>query len=477
MPIKVQAPASKSHSHRALIGAALAVGESVVHNVLESVDLTRTRSVLEGAGATITRLEAGKYAVTGMAGVPRGAGLGGESVVAKLEDMGNPEGVENKAPDTVAPLSCDMHESGTSCRLLTAIMAAGRGHFCIHGAPRLHDRPIGELVDVLRELGVEIHYMDKEGYPPLHINTFGMDGGDVVLGMDMSSQFLSGLLLAAPMMHAPLRVTVGGKVAVSWPYVGLTLQALEDYGVPFTVETRDPKFSENESPWRITDWRTITEAVPFGTRFSLEPAPFMAGNHTVEGDWSGASYLLAAGALGAKPVEVCGLRANSIQGDRSMLDILEAMGAQISINNEAQSITVYPSKLRGITVDMGHCPDLVPTVAVLAAFAEGPTTIYNAAHLRIKECDRIAAPIAELAKIGVIAEAHDDGMTIQGGTSITPNTSVHFSSYGDHRIAMSLALLSLHSVIVDLDDAACVSKSFPAFWDVWKVIADGQGGE
>lgn len=469
--IQVNAPASKSHSHRALIGAALAVGDSVVHNVLESVDLARTRAVLEDAGARITRLEAGKYAVTGMAGVPRGTGLNGESVMVRRHD-------DEVPADATAPLSCDMHESGTSCRLLTAIMAAGRGHFCIHGAPRLHDRPIGELVDVLRELGAEVHYMKKEGYPPLHINTFGLEiknGGDVTLGMDMSSQFLSGLLLAAPMVNGPLRVTVGGKVAVSWPYVGLTLQALEDYDIPFTVESRNPELNEEQSPWQVTDWRTITEAVPFGTRFSLEPAPFLAGEHRVEGDWSGASYLLAAGALGSKPVEVLGLRANSIQGDRSMLDILEAMGAKITIDQERQSITVYPSKLRGITVDMGHCPDLVPTVAALAAFAEGTTTVTNAAHLRIKECDRIAAPLAELAKIGVVGMAHEDGLSIEGlATQNIDARAIKFSSYGDHRMAMSLALLGLRGITVELDDPACVSKSFPAFWDVWKIIADGQ---
>lgn len=458
--IRVHAPASKSLSHRALIGAALSVGDSVVENALDSVDLERTRAVLEGAGAVIRPLAKGVYAVTGVAGVPRGTGLDGAEI-----------------SEASQALSCDMHESGTSCRLLTAILAAGRGHFHIHGAPRLHDRPIGELVDVLRELGATIHYVEKEGYPPLHIDTFGLAGGDVVLGMDMSSQFLSGLLLAAPMMHGPLRVTVGGTKAVSWPYISLTLQALENFGVDFMVECRDPH--DEQSTWEKADWRALHTAVPMGTRFSIEPAPFKApdktARHIVEGDWSGASYLLAAGALGSVPVEVCGLKADSLQGDRAMLAILEAMGAEFTINEEASSITVYPSALHGIDVDMGDCPDLVPTVAVLAAFAEGVTTVCNAAHLRIKECDRIAAPLNELAKIGIQGEALPDGLRIVGGSLHGDlQKPVAFSSYGDHRMAMSLALLGLRGVDVALDDTACVSKSFPAFWDVWSIIAAGQ---
>ena len=196
-----------------------------------------------------------------------------------------------------------------------------------------------------------------------------------------------------------------------------------------------------------------------------------AGSYQVEGDWSGASYLLAAGALGSRPVRVDGLRADSLQGDRAMLDILRAMGARAEV--EGTSITVHPSALHGVDVDMGHCPDLVPTVAVLAAFAQGPTRVRNVAHLRIKESDRITAPATELARLGVRVDEHDDGLTVHGTGPDGPvwDEAARFSAHNDHRIAMSLALLGLpHGKRMDalLDDPLVVRKSFPTFWKVWE---------
>lgn len=445
MTITVQAPSSKSLSHRALIGAALANGTSHLEHVLESVDLERTRAVLEAAGATIRCLAPGRYAVCGVAGTLHGA---------TEEHMA---------------LSCDMHESGTSCRLLTALLATGEGNFRIHGAPRMHERPIGLLVEALTTLGATIAYEKRSGFPPLLLMSHGLVGGEVSISMEESSQYLSGLLLAAPMMQQGLRVTLAGRRAVSWPYVGLTLQTLEDFGIPFTVETRDPL--GKDTPWTHVDWRTVTQAIPFCTRFTVFPAQYTAGDYSVEGDWSGASYLLAAGALGNTPVCVQGLRLDSLQGDKALVTILEAMGAYIEYAEH--SVTVHPSALQGITVDMSDCPDLVPTVAVLATCAQGTTTIQNVAHLRIKESDRIAAPVHELRKVGIDAVAFDDGLRIEGGV---PHRGVDatFCTYGDHRIAMSLALLELRGVPVALDDAHCVAKSFPTFWDIWKNIMSAQ---
>ncbi|MDD3683234.1 3-phosphoshikimate 1-carboxyvinyltransferase [Desulfovibrio desulfuricans] len=460
----VTAPASKSVSHRYLIGAALAQGVSTVRHTLESRDLERTRAILCGAGASMETLPestqaSGAWRVTGMGGKP----------------LGGAEGT---------PLSCDVEESGTTCRLLTAVLAAGEGEFRIHGAPRMHERPIAELTDSLSKLGLAVTFEGKADCPPLVLHAKGLNpalcGGEVTLGMDISSQYFSGLLLAAPMGPAPLSVTLGGQKAVSWPYVGLTLQCLTDYAIHFDVETRDAA----DAPWEMLPpgaWRELKAAHPGCLRVTVHPGAYRAGNYTVEGDWSGASYLLAAGALGLKPVRVEGLRTDSLQGDRAMLGILQRMGARMTLTED--SVTVYPSSLHGVELDMGDCPDLVPTVAVLAAFAQGSTRISNVAHLRYKESDRISAPAQELAKAGVVIDQLSDGMLIHGlagrgnGKPDCPRLpeGVSLSAHNDHRIAMSLALLGLRQPETNvrdlLDDPLVVRKSFPQFWNIWEQLA------
>lgn len=266
--------------------------------------------------------------------------------------------------------------------------------------------------------------------------------------MDVSSQYFSGLLLAAPLGPAPLAVELVGRKAVSWPYVGLTLQCLTDFGITFSVQTR----KNEQSPWQALadgDWRTLNEARPGCLRVIVQPGAYQAGDYTVEGDWSGASYLLAAGALGRRPVRVEGLRADSLQGDRALLDILQRMGARLEV--EPRAVTVYPSPLHGVALDMGSCPDLVPTVAVLASFARGSTRISNVAHLRLKESDRISAPATELAKTGVTVDALSDGLLVNGlagrgcGRQNAPRLpeGLNLCVHNDHRMAMSLALLGL----------------------------------
>ena len=467
-PRRVTAPASKSLSHRYCIGAALADGESRLRHVLESRDIQCTRAILSSAGASFLadgrsgHGDASDWRVRGMpGGLPRGA-----------------------TPD--APLSCDVHESGTTCRLLTAVLAAGRGCFRIHGAPRMHERPIADLTEALDLLGPCIRFEGRPGCPPLRIETGGLDAGAVQgrvpLGMDHSSQYLSGLLLAAPLARMagglPLTIVLTGGKAVSWPYVGLTLQCLQDFGIRFTVEILD-----DTGQWRALSgdgWRRLDAAVPGHLRITVYPGPYRPGVHTVEGDWSGASYLLGAGAVGGNPVRVNGLRTDSLQGDRAILDILRGMGAHLSFEDDA--VTVWPSTLRGIDVDMGACPDLVPTVAVLAAAAHGETRIRNVAHLRIKESDRIAAPARELARVGVRVVPLDDGLVVSGigQDGLAANvralpSDIRFQAHNDHRIAMSLALLSLlpgvHLPIRErIDDPDTVAKSFPHFWDLWEEL-------
>lgn len=463
--VEIPAPASKSLSHRYLIGAALASGESTINNILESADLEATRGILCEAGARMKPLHgAGMDSATisgwhvwGMAGQPRG-GHG-------------------------TPLQCNVQESGTTCRLLTAVLAAGQGLFRIFGHGRMHERPIGELCFALESLGSGISYEGTPGCPPLLLQAHGLNpglvDGYIRMGMDNSSQFFSGLLLAAPMARGPLSIELAGQKAVSWPYVGLTLQCLDDFGIRFTVQTR-PRLGTPWNELQKTTWRAIAEARPGCLRVRVWPGAYRAGVYNIEGDWSGASYFLAAGALGKRPVRVTGLRADSLQGDRAMLDILQKMGAKVKVETDA--ITVYPSHLRGVTLDMGACPDLVPTVAILAAFAKGSTRISNVAHLRLKESDRIAAPALELAKAGVTVDALSDGLLINGmgglaghvrnkpdSPRLPPDATL--SSHNDHRMAMALALLEMRDpalrVRERLDDPAVVRKSFPHFWDLW----------
>ncbi|GFK93973.1 3-phosphoshikimate 1-carboxyvinyltransferase [Fundidesulfovibrio magnetotacticus] len=433
-PIDIKAPASKSVSHRAFICAALAEGTSLVTDALESDDLIRTRRCLTAAGAVFRNTERG-WEITGTAGRPSG-------------------GMKH-------PADCDVGESGTTCRLLTAVLAAGRGLFRIHGEGRMHERPIGQLVSALEHLGPVFEWEGKPGFPPFVIRTEGLCGDHADVSLEESSQYLSGLLLAAPMALRPIVVGVGGAKVVSWPYVSLTLMAMADFGAALDVELLQ------DGAWVPTPFTEVREVVPGGIRFRARPTPYRARSYTVEGDWSNASYFLAAGAAGPRPVRVTGLRRDSLQGDRAILDILQAMGANVEWDDAG--VTVSGQGLRGVEVDMGHCPDLVPTVCAVAAQAQGPTTIRNVAHLRIKESDRLEACAAEIARAGGVTATFADGLTVTPAP-LEKERPVTFSTYGDHRMAMSLSLLELAGVDVRLDKPACVAKSFPGFWDQWRLV-------
>ena len=249
---------------------------------------------------------------------------------------------------------------------------------------------------------------------------------------------------------------------------------------PYPASKYAPLEEDEFAPLMISTWRQLDAAEPGRLRVTVQPGRYQPVDHSVEGDWSGASYLLGAGALGAAPVRVEGLRADSLQGDRAMLAILRDMGARLSI--DVGAVTVEPSALRGIDVDMGACPDLVPTVAVLAAAAHGTTRIRNVAHLRIKESDRITAPAQELARVGVRVDPQEDGLVVHGlGADVLAanvralSSDACFQAHNDHRIAMSLALLSLLpgvslSLEDRIDDPRVVAKSFPHFWRLWEAL-------
>lgn len=440
-PIIVNAPASKSLTHRTLIAAALANGVSELSSVLRSDDITRTRDCLTACGASIEE-KGDLLVVTGMEDGPKG---------------GNADGKHKDEP----PHELFMHESGTTCRLMTAVAAAGKGTFRVHGAERMHERPMAELTSALAGLGTKFSFEAKEGFLPFVMTANGYGKKTAEITLEESSQYLSGLLLGAPLAGHEVTISVTGTKAVSWPYVALTLRIMEDFKAGFEVETKE------DGAWKNVPWRSVRGVTPGRVRFIVKPTGYDATGYRVEGDWSNASYFLAAGAVGRKPLLIKGLAADSLQGDRAIMDILSQMGASIKVTFEG--ILVEPSRLRGIQVDMGRCPDLVPTVAAAAAFASTPTTITNVAHLRLKETDRLAACAAEVARTGCETETTGDALIVRPGR-LPRNHAVSFKTYNDHRMAMAMALFELAGMDVTFDNPACVGKSFPGFWDEWKKI-------
>jgi 3-phosphoshikimate 1-carboxyvinyltransferase len=440
--IAVEAPASKSLSHRALICAALARGESRLSGVLESQDTARTMGCLAAMGAGFARAGGGEYTVTGMPDGPLGGPLAGD-----------------------AAADLNVGESGTTCRLLAGVAAAGRGRFRLHGEGRMHQRPLGEPARALAPLGVRFRFEEKDGYPPVVIETAGLPGGGGEVSLEESSQYLSGVLLAAPLAKGPMTIGICGAKAVSWPYVSLTLQAMADFDAPAVVEgLADGRFVP-------VDYASVTRAEPGRLRFKTVPAAYRPRSLRVEGDWSNASYFLAAGAVGRRPVRVLGLRRDSLQGDRAILDLLGRMGAAVAW--DAAGVTVSPSRLSGIDADMGACPDLAPTLAVAACFAEGPTTIRNVAHLRIKESDRLEALATEIAKTGCAVETFADGLTVRPAP-LPAGRSIAFETRGDHRLVMGPALFALAGIDARFDNPGCVAKSFPGFHAAFGPILEGQ---
>lgn len=437
--IIIKAPSSKSLSHRALIAGALSEGNTVVLDPLDSNDINRTMDCLTTMGAQFN-IDGTATNVTGMDGGPKGG--------AK------------------EPAVLEMRDSGTTCRLITALAGAGKGLFRVQGTPRMHDRPIGALTSVLESQGTKVTFSDKEGYPPVTLEAGGFKGKEMDISLEESSQYISGLLLGAPLADETTIINVIGKKAVSWPYVALTLNVLEDFRVKFEVQAKQ------DGVWEKTDWRKVEQVVPGEIRFVVEPSKFERDEYRVEGDWSNASYFLAAGAVGHNPVKIEGMNVNSLQGDRAIMNILQSMGARIE--SDDHSVTVYPSNLHGVEVDMGKCPDLVPTVAVVAAFADSPTTITNVAHLRIKECDRLEASAAEVMRAGGKAEITADSITIIPAP-LKKGERIVFTTYDDHRLAMCTAIFAMAGIESIPTEPGCVAKSFPGFWDEWEKVKKGNG--
>ena len=435
MQKQVVAPPSKSISHRALICAAMAKGRSFLKNLLISDDTKRTLKCLETLGASF------KY----------------------TRDGWEVQGIDPKN-SCGKNLSMDVGESGTTCRLITPIVAGFKDiDVRIYGRGRMHKRPIGDLADALIKMGAEFIWEQKEGYPPFILKTKGLSGGNITISLEKSSQYLSGLLLASPMADSSVEIKVGGEKAVSWPYVGLTLETMEHFGVKVRV------YVEEGGKWQEKKLREIKNISPGKIKFNIVPTPYSPSEFFIEGDWSNSSYLIAAGIFLDHGIKISGLKKDSLQGDRRIIDILTEMGAKIFW--EGDILIAEPSDLKGISIDMGDCPDLVPTVAVVASMASGKTSIRGVAHLRIKESDRLEGVAKEVAKAGAKVEIFEDGLTIEPG-KLPVGEEILFSTYADHRMAMSLSLYELANIKIVLDNKDCVAKSFPDFFQVWKKITE-----
>jgi 3-phosphoshikimate 1-carboxyvinyltransferase len=322
--------------------------------------------------------------------------------------------------------------SGTTVRFLTAMLTLGHGTYRLDGTPRMRQRPIADLLDALEQLGVSATSEPGTGCPPVVVRAAGMPGGRATVAGDISSQFLSGLLMAAPLARRPVELSVHGPL-VSRPYVEMTLAVMSAFGVSVEIE-QSCRFS-----------------IPGGQKYR-------GRQYEIEPDASAASYFFAAAALTGGQVTVEGLSRGSIQGDVAFCDCLEQMGCRVSYG--PGSITVTGRPLRGVEVDMNAISDTVQTLAAVALFADGPTTIGGVAHIRHKETDRIGALATELRKLGATVQQRDDGLRIIPG----PLHGAEIDTYDDHRMAMSLALVGLATPGVAIRNPGCTAKTYPAFF-------------
>jgi 3-phosphoshikimate 1-carboxyvinyltransferase len=409
----VRLPGSKSISNRVLLLAALARGETEVHGLLDADDTRVMIDALRLLGVQITE-KAQAVDVVGVAG---------------------------PFPEKKADLF--LGNAGTALRPLAAVLALSEGEYHVRGVARMHERPIGDLVDALRALGARVEYAGSEGFPPLTIHPARIAPRPVKIKGDVSSQFLTGLLMALPVLRRESRIEVEGDL-ISRPYVELTLNTMRRFGVEV----------------RRTAWKSF--AIPASSYVS-------PGKVHVEGDASSASYFLAAGALGGGPVRVEGVGRESVQGDVRFVEVLERMGAQVLLGEESIEVRNDSKKLRAIDMDMNHIPDAAMTAAVLALFADAPSVIRNIASWRVKETDRLAAMAAELRKFGAEVEEGRDFLRIAPPASLAKNVAV--KTYDDHRMAMSFALVALGGVPVRINDPGCVAKTFPRFFEEFGKIS------
>ncbi|GAB6166010.1 3-phosphoshikimate 1-carboxyvinyltransferase [Thermostilla marina] len=404
---KVVPPGSKSITNRALVCAALADGRSTLTGALDSEDTQVMIEALRRLGIAV--------------------------IHSPDQQQIEVEGCAGRIPASEGDLF--LANSGTSIRFLTALCTLGRGTYRLDGIQRMRERPIGDLVKALRVLGADVTTEFGNDCPPVIVRADGLPGGRADVDGSISSQFLSGLLMAAPYAQAPVVLEVRGTL-VSVPYVRMTIEVMQAFGASVHVED-DRIFRVDKGVYR-------------GCEYAVEP------------DASAASYFFAAAAVTGGEIEVHGLTENALQGDVRFCDCLREMGCGVRYKSDAVRVT--GGRLVGRELDMNAISDTVPTLAVVALFAEGPTTIRNVAHIRCKETDRISAVATEIRKLGAEVEEFDDGLRIHP-RPVSEYRAAEIATYNDHRMAMSFAVAGLRIPGVAILDPGCTRKTYPGFFD------------
>ena len=410
----VQLPGSKSLSNRLLLLAALAEGETRITNLLDSDDVKHMLNALTLLGVHYQ--------------------LSDDRRTCTLQGTGKPFSTDQA-------LELFLGNAGTAMRPLCAALCLGHGDFTLTGEPRMSERPIRDLVDALRPLGAEVTYLQNDGYPPLTLHANGLKGGRVSIRGNISSQFLTALLMAAPLAENDLIIDVEGEL-VSKPYIDITLHSMQLFGIKV----------ENENYKRFTIKAGQTYVSP--------------GEVMVEGDASSASYFLAAAAIAGGSVRVYGVGSESVQGDKAFADVLAQMGAKVNYGPTWIEVTRGDS-LKGIDVDLNAIPDAAMTIATTALFAQGPTAIRNVYNWRVKETDRLSAMATELRKVGAEVVEGEDFIEITPPARLT---SAAIDTYDDHRMAMCFSLAAFGDVPITINDPGCTRKTFPEYFDLFRGI-------
>lgn len=415
---EINLPGSKSLSNRALLLAALAHGTTEVTNLLDSDDIRHMLNALKSLGVSYE--------------------LSSDKTVCTITGVGGAFNWQNG-------LSLFLGNAGTAMRPLAAALCLKgeqEAEVVLTGEPRMKERPIKHLVDALIQVGANVQYLEQEGYPPLAIRNTGLQGGKVQIDGSISSQFLTALLMAAPLAEGDMEIQIMGEL-VSKPYIDITLAMMKDFGV--TVENQN--------------YQTF---IVKGNQSYISPKRYL-----VEGDASSASYFLAAGAIKGK-VKVTGIGKNSIQGDRLFADVLEKMGAKITWSEDF--IQAEQAPLHGVDMDMNHIPDAAMTIATTALFAEGETVIRNIYNWRVKETDRLSAMATELRKIGAEVEEGEDFIRIQP-LALAQFQAAEIATYNDHRMAMCFSLIALSNTPVTILDPKCTAKTFPTYFSEFEKLS------
>ncbi|KAA0873957.1 3-phosphoshikimate 1-carboxyvinyltransferase [Nitrincola tapanii] len=410
----VQIPGSKSLSNRILLLAALAEGRTRITNLLDSDDVRHMLTALHQLGVDYTLAE--------------------DKRSCDLQGLGqafrNPEA-----------LQLFLGNAGTAMRPLCAALCLGQGEYTLTGEPRMYERPIRDLVDALRTLGAQIDYLENEGYPPLRIQAQGLQGGHVSIRGNISSQFLTALLMAAPLATSDLIIEVEGEL-VSKPYIDITLHTMQLFGVQV----------ENHQYQRFV--------VRAGQQYR-SPGEIM-----VEGDASSASYFLAAAAIAGGTVRVYGVGADSVQGDKAFAQVLADMGAEVEYGPTWIQVK-RGAELKGVDQDLNAIPDAAMTIATTALFAQGKTAIRNIYNWRVKETDRLSAMATELRKVGAEVVEGEDFIEITPPAQLK-SASIH--TYDDHRMAMCFSLAAFGDVPITIEDPGCTRKTFPEYFSLFRSI-------